>query len=77
MGVFGAIVRRLTALTVLDPKLARRRTIRAQVVGDDSSGNEAVFLEKLRISFSAARWSRLDWTSTSSTSPSASTARQR
>src|SRR5215469_6636879 len=52
MRVFGAIVPPLTALmTALDPELADRRTIRAQVVGDHSIGNEAVFLEKLAHQF--------------------------
>ena len=41
------------------------------------SGTKAYFLKSLRISFNAACLFRLDWTSTSRTSPSASTARQR
>jgi hypothetical protein len=41
-----------TALVAsFDPKVARRRAGRAQVVGDDSIGNEAVFLEKLAHQF--------------------------
>ena len=52
MRVFGAIVPPLTALmTALDPELADRGTIRAQVVRDHSIGNEAVFLEKLAHQF--------------------------
>ena len=52
MRVFCSIVPPLTALmTALDPKLARRRAIRAQVVGDHSIGSEAVFLEKLAHQF--------------------------
>jgi hypothetical protein len=39
------------------------------------SGTKAYFFWSLRISFSAACLFRLDWTSTSRTSPSASTAR--
>ena len=38
--------------------------------------HQAFFLRSMRISFSAARLLRLDWTSTSRTSPSASTARR-
>jgi len=41
------------------------------------SGTKAYFFKSLRISFNAACLFRLDWTSTSRTSPSASTARQR
>src|SRR5271169_6738836 len=41
------------------------------------SGTKACFFRSLRISFSAACLLRFDWTSTSRTSPSASTARQR
>ena len=52
MRVFGPIVPPLTALmTALDPKVARRRAIRAQVVGNHSIGNEAVFLEELAHQF--------------------------
>jgi hypothetical protein len=41
-----------TALVAsFDPKVARRRAVRAQVVGDHSIGNEAVFLEKLAHQF--------------------------
>src|SRR5271163_2311168 len=38
-------------MTALDPKVARRRAIRAQVVGDHSIGNEAVFLQELAHQF--------------------------
>src|SRR5208337_955540 len=41
------------------------------------SGTKAYFFRSLRISFSVACLLRFDWTSTSRTSPSASTARQR
>ena len=41
------------------------------------SGTKAYFFRSLRISFNAACLLRVDWTSTSRTSPSASTARQR
>ncbi len=41
------------------------------------SGTKAYFLRRSRIGFSAACLFRFDWTSTSWTSPSASTARQR
>jgi hypothetical protein len=50
--VLGAVVPPLTALmTALDPKLARGRAIRAQVVGDHSVGTKPHFLRGLRISF--------------------------
>ena len=52
MRVFGPIVPPSTALmTALDPEVARRSAIRAQVVGDHSIGNEAVFLQKLAHQF--------------------------
>jgi hypothetical protein len=52
MRVFGPIVPPLTALmAALDPKVARRSAVRAQVIGDHSIGNEAVFLEELAHQF--------------------------
>ena len=52
MRVLGPIVPPLTTLmAALDPKVARCSAIRAQVVGDDSIGNEAVFLEELAHQF--------------------------
>jgi hypothetical protein len=52
MRVFGSIVPPLTALmTALDPKVARRSAVRAQVVGDRAIGNEAVILQKLAHQF--------------------------
>ena len=59
-----------TALVAsFNPKVARRRAVRAQVVGDQS-GMKPYFLRSLRISFSVACLFRLDCTSTSRTSPS-------
>jgi hypothetical protein len=51
------------------------RAVRAQLVGHQHFGREALFLEQLRISFTAAALSRRGCTSRSSTSPSSSTAR--
>jgi hypothetical protein len=59
-----------TALVAsFDPKVARRRAVRAHVVGDQSE-TKPYFLRSLRISFSVACLFRLDCASTSRTSPS-------
>jgi hypothetical protein len=47
MRILGAIVLPLTALmAMLDPEIAGGRAIRAQFVGDQPIGNEAILLQK-------------------------------
>jgi hypothetical protein len=71
--------------SVVTPSTAVMATCNAEIAGCGSIGPEVIllsgtkpyFFKSLRINLSAACLFRRVWTSTSSTSPSASTARQR
>jgi hypothetical protein len=78
MRILGPVVLPSPAVVqVVDAEIEGRCAVGPQIIRDQSLRNDAYFLRSLRISFNAARLSRLDWTSTSRTSPSTSTARPR
>src|SRR5271165_3429824 len=76
MRILSSVVLPSPALMVaFDPRAAALYDRKSSVT--NRSGTKAYFFRSLRISFNAACLLRLDWTSTSRTSPSASTARHR
>jgi hypothetical protein len=77
MRILDAVILPPTALMgVANPKIMGGGAIRAQIVSDQSIEDEPAFLQFVH-QFHAACLFRLDWTSTSRTSLSVSTARHR
>ncbi len=78
MRILRSIVAPSTAfMTFCDPKMTGCSPIRAQVICGELVWDKAIFLQQLVHQFERARMFLLVWTSTSRTSPSTSTARQR
>ena len=78
MRILGAVVLPPTALMAgANPKIMRGGSIRAQIVSDQSIWDEPAFLQEFAHQFQRGMLVRLNWTSTSRTSLSASAAGHR
>jgi hypothetical protein len=78
MRILGPIVLPSTAVVqVVDAEIESCCAVGPQIIRDQPLRSEGILLQKLAHQFQSGVFVRLDWTSTSRTSPSASTARHR